>query len=64
MYGTQEISRETVIPGMLVRHEGKTYKASANKGGNLYLFSLTERKRISDEYVEVYLNSRGEPLVN
>lgn len=59
---TQEVIRACVRPGMLIRHEGKTYKASANKKGKLYLFSLTETKRISDIFVHVCVNTRGEPL--
>ena len=64
MYGTQEVIRAVVKPGMLVKHEGKTYKASANTKGKLYLYSLTEQKRITDCFVEILLNSRGEPLIN
>lgn len=63
-YGTQEVIRACVKPGMLVKYEGKTYTASANKGGKLYLFNLTEHKRITDVFVEVMLNSRGEPFIN
>lgn len=64
MYGTQEVIRACVKPGMMVRHEGKTYQASANKNGKLYLFNLTESKRITDVFIEVCLNSRGEPFIN
>jgi hypothetical protein len=64
MYGTQEVIRACVKPGMLVKHEGKTYQASANKCGKLYLYNLTECKRITDIFVEIYLNARGEPLIN
>lgn len=63
-YGTQEVIRQCVTPGMLVKHEGKTWRASANTGGKLYLFNLTESKRISDLMVEVLLNRRGEPLTH
>ena len=64
MCRTQEVSREKVTPGMLVKHEGKTYKASANTNGKLYLFTLTESKSISDDIVEIFLNARGEPDIN
>lgn len=64
MYGTQEVIRACVKPGMLVKHDGKTWQASANKDGKLYLFNLTESKRITDIFVVVCLNSRGEPVIN
>ena len=64
MYGTQEVIRACVRPGMVVIHDGKTYQASANKNGKLYLFNLTESKRINDMFVEIRLNSRGEPVIN
>lgn len=64
MYGTQEVIRQCVKPGMQVKHEGKTYNASANKNGKLYIYNLTECKRITDIFVEVVLNAKGEPLIN
>lgn len=63
IYGTQEMNCASVEPGMLVRHDGKTYRASANTDGNLYLFRLYEQKRVSDCVVDVYLNHRGEPQI-
>jgi hypothetical protein len=61
---TQNFILADVKPGMLVSHNGKTYRASANTNGKLYLFNLTERKRITDEFVKVFLNARNEPAVN
>lgn len=56
-YGTKTITRQNVTPGMLVIHDGKTWKASANINGNLYIHRLSEAKRINDYEVEVYLDS-------
>lgn len=64
MYGTQEVIRQCVLPGMLVKYQGKTWRASANTRGKLYLFNLTESKRISDYLVEICLDSRGQPLIH
>lgn len=63
MYRTQEVIRQCVHPGMTVKHDGKTYQASANVGGKLYLFNLTERKRTTDTLIEILLNGKGEPLI-
>ncbi|EJF8031386.1 cell division inhibitor protein [Escherichia coli] len=63
IYGTQEVIRACVKPGMVVKHQGKTWTASANTGGKLYLYSLTESKRISDIFIEVCLDSRGNPQI-
>ncbi|MDF7681229.1 hypothetical protein PT300_11795 [Enterobacteriaceae bacterium ESL0689] len=63
-HNTQTVIRGCVRPGMLIKHDGKTYRASANKNGKLYLFNLTETKRITDVFVEVCINSHGEPVIN
>lgn len=36
-YGTQEVNRGAVQPGMLVKHKEGTWTASAHKKGKLYL---------------------------
>jgi hypothetical protein len=63
-YGTQEVIRQCVAPGMLVKHQGKTWRASVNKGGKLYLFNLYEAIRITDLMVEIFLDKRGQPLIH
>ncbi|EIY5055141.1 cell division protein FtsZ [Klebsiella variicola] len=59
--GTTIIKRKHVKPGMLVKHAGKTWRASANVDRGLYLDSLAVKTRINDESVEVFLNYKGEP---
>lgn len=61
-YGTQEVIRACVAPGMLVRHEGRTWKAGANHKGKLVLFSAHCNKLIKDEAVEILLDGHGKPL--
>ncbi|EAS4950836.1 cell division protein FtsZ, partial [Salmonella enterica subsp. enterica serovar Ruiru] len=39
-YGTTTLPRTSVVPGMLVKYQGRTYRASANVGKGLYLFTL------------------------
>ncbi len=60
-YGTTFIPRQNVKPGTLVKHAGKTWRASANVDKGLYLDSLSVKTRINDESVEVLLNHKGEP---
>ncbi|EFQ7362149.1 cell division protein FtsZ, partial [Salmonella enterica] len=52
-YGTTTLPRTSVVPGMLVKYQGRTYRASANVGKGLYLFTLFERLRITNEEIEV-----------
>jgi hypothetical protein len=63
-YSTKKVIRQRVKPGMTVRYQGKTYRASANKNGKLYIHSLTECKRVTDAFIEITLNAKGEPLIN
>lgn len=62
-YGTTTLP-ETVFYGMLVKYQGRTYRASANVGKGLYLFTLFERLRITSEEIEVYLNQHGKPAIH
>lgn len=57
-HGTQTITRQDVTPGMLIIHEGKTWTASANTNGNLYIRRLSEAKRINDSEIEVFLDTK------
>lgn len=59
MYGTAIYSRIAVIPGMLVKFQGKEWVASANTGKGLYLRDLFSHTRINDDWVEVCLDKRG-----
>ncbi|EJE5205263.1 cell division protein FtsZ [Salmonella enterica] len=63
-YGTTTLPRTRVVPGMLVKYQGRTYRASANVGKGLYLFTLFERLRITNEEIEVYLNQQGKPATH
>lgn len=63
MYGTQTLIRQCVTPGMLVIHQGRTWRASANIGGKLFIHTLYEAKPIRDLLVEVVLNRFGNPEV-
>ncbi|ELL0227534.1 cell division protein FtsZ [Salmonella enterica] len=60
-YGTTTLPRTSVVPGMLVKYQGRTYRASANVGKGLYLFTLL---RITNEEIEVYLNQHGKPATH
>lgn len=61
-YGTLAVQRCCVVPGMLVRHEGKTWKAGVNRKGKLILSSLSDSKVINDNEVEILLDGHGNPL--
>lgn len=63
-YGTDLIPRGDIAPGTLVRHNGRTYRASANVSRGLYVYSLIERTIIRSDKVEVLLNGNGRPLIN
>ncbi len=58
-YGTQEVNRGAVQPGMLVKHKDSTWTATANKRGKLYLHRGYECTFTRDLIVEVYLNGTG-----
>ncbi len=61
-YGTQEVNRGAVLPGMMVKHKEATWTASANKKGKLYLHRGCERTYTTELIVEVYLNGHGNGL--
>lgn len=61
-YGTQEVNRGAVQPGMLVKHKDATWTASANKRGKLYLHRGIERTFTRELLVEIYLDGRGNGL--
>lgn len=63
-YGTTTLPRTSVLPGMLVRHQGRTYRASANVDKGLYLLTLSECLRTTNEEIEVYLNHHGKPAIH
>lgn len=58
---TTLIFRNAVTPGTLVKHAGKTWRASANVARGLYLDSPAVKTRITAEVVEVFTDSRGRP---
>ncbi|ERM13421.1 cell division protein FtsZ [Pantoea ananatis BRT175] len=64
MYGTALLPRRDVLPGTLIRHNGKSWLASANVEKGLYAISGIEKIRITSESVEIVLNNRGQPQVN
>jgi len=61
MYGTAIFPRTAVVPGMLIKHNEKYWRASANNEKWLYLRSLSEAIRINNCKVEVALTRRGLP---
>ncbi|MBK4119112.1 cell division protein FtsZ [Pluralibacter gergoviae] len=63
-YGTELRPRRQIEPGTLVKYRGRAYLASANVAKGLYLFTLSERLRVTTDNIEVYLNRHGEPLIN
>lgn len=60
-YGTQMMPRSEVLPGTLIKHNGRTMRSSANIEKGLYAFTLLEQTLIKSELVEVFLNDRGKP---
>lgn len=63
MYGTETVTTQNVELGTLVIHDGRTWRASANTNGYLYLQTVSEVKRIRDSVVDVVLNGFGQPEV-
>lgn len=61
-YGTLPVQRFCVMPGMLVRHDGQTWKAGASRKGKLVLSTMHCNKLISDNEVEIMLDGYGNPL--
>lgn len=55
MYGTEKVKREDVKTGQLVRFNGRTWTASAQRPNALYLKSLAGATRTTDETVEVII---------
>ncbi|XTZ40031.1 cell division protein FtsZ [Salmonella enterica] len=63
-YGTDIIPRKDVKPGTAIKHNGRYYRASANVIKGLYAFTLFEKTIIKNEFIEVYLNKSGKPLMH
>lgn len=64
MYGTRKLPRADVRPGMTIIHQKRTWKASANpQDKGLYVFTLFEKIKITDEFIEVVLGKDGEPEI-
>ena len=61
-YGTQEVNRGAVQPGMLVKHREATWTALSNTRGRLYLHRGIERTYTTELIVEIYLNGQGNGL--
>ncbi|EHP1586490.1 cell division protein FtsZ [Salmonella enterica] len=59
---TKSVPRRDVRPGTIVKHKGHAWRASANTNSGLYLATAVEKTRINVDYVEIYLNSFGNPL--
>lgn len=64
MYGTALMPRHAVVPGTMIKHKGKYWRASANMPKGLYAMTPSEVTRINSNIIEVMLNQRGLPLVN
>ncbi|KZR33174.1 hypothetical protein A3466_09175 [Enterobacter genomosp. S] len=47
---------------MLVRHEGRTWKAGVTRRGKLILSSAHCNKLVKDDEVQILLDGRGNPL--
>lgn len=63
-YGTASVPRGEVLPGTLLQHHGRAYRASANVEKGLYAFNIFEKTIIKSDSVVVLLNDRGEPLIH
>ena len=61
-YGTQEVNRGAVQPGMLVKHKDSVWTASANSRGKLFLHRGEDRTYTKELIVEIYLDARGDGL--
>jgi hypothetical protein len=49
---------------MTIIHQKRTWKASANpQDKGLYVFTLFEKIKITDEFIEVVLGKDGEPEI-
>ncbi|WP_410009771.1 hypothetical protein [Pantoea agglomerans] len=59
MFGTAIYSRIAVMPGMIVKYQGKEWVASANTDKGLYLRDLSSHTRVNDDWVEVCLDKHG-----
>jgi hypothetical protein len=59
MYGTAKYARDDVRPGMRVKFQGKEWVASANSTKGLYLQDLMSRIRVTDAWIDVYLDKHG-----
>lgn len=55
MFGTKLVKRSEVKPGQLVKFKGKTWTASANRPNALYLKSVIEATRTTDDEVEIII---------
>lgn len=65
-YGTLEIIRQCVRPGMIAMCNGRTYRVSAviHERKWIYLHSAREIIRIDDCVIDIFLDSKGNPLIN
>lgn len=61
-YGTMEVLRFCVVPGMLVRHEGRTWRAGVTRRGKLILSTACCNKLVKDDEVHILLDGHGKPL--
>ena len=62
MYGTKLVKREEVKPGQLVKFKSKTWTASAHRPNALYLKSLIDVTRTTEEMVEVVITKATDAL--
>lgn len=58
-YTTESTPRNEVAPGVLIRHNGRTYTASENAEKGLYAISLIEKTLIRSDRVEIIINLKG-----
>ncbi|HAY0383302.1 cell division protein FtsZ [Escherichia coli] len=63
-YGSTEIIRQCITPGMYIEHKGETYIASANKieAHKLFARNFTTQTCITDSMVKVWLDRNGLPM--
>ncbi|MGC0890430.1 cell division protein FtsZ [Pantoea agglomerans] len=64
MTNTTFMFRNNIQPGMLVKHDGKAWRASANVAKGLYLDSPAVKTRVTAEVLEVFIDAKGRPVIH
>ncbi|EIS4806092.1 hypothetical protein ACSD30_000768 [Escherichia coli] len=63
-YGTKLVERGEVKPGTLLLYNGKIYTASANVKTGLHINTLLEKTIVKSNFITVFLDGKGDHLIN